>query len=128
MLAEGALVAGSEDALGHGDARVTGGTLRVPEGLRVRGAWVQDAGTLEVTVRAGGKAPLTVGHRAVLGGPAVLALRLDAERPPAAGSTLPVVAAPRPAGRFERIEVNSDRLRAVPVYTAEGLSVRLVRR
>ncbi|KOV78456.1 hypothetical protein ADL02_24550 [Streptomyces sp. NRRL WC-3723] len=128
MLAVGALVAGSEDALGHGDARVTGGTLRVPEELRVRGAWVQDAGTLEVTVRAGGKAPLTVGHRAVLGGPAVLALRLDAERPPAAGSTLPAAGAPRPAGRFVRIEVNSDRLRAVPVYTAEGLSVRLVRR
>lgn len=128
VLAGGVLVAGSEDALGHGDVRTTGGTLRVAGRLRVRGAWAQDAGTLEVTVRAGGKAPLTVGHRAVLGGAAALALRLDAERPPAAGSTLQVLAAPRLAGRFERIEVNSDRLRAVPVYTAEGLSVRLVRR
>lgn len=128
VLAEGTLVAGSADALGHGDVRVTGGTLRVAGRLRVRGAWMQDGGELEVTVRAGGEAPLTVGHRAVLGGPAVLALRLDAKRPPAAGSVLPVLAAPRAAGRFQRIEVNSDRLRAVPVYTAEGLSVRLVRR
>ncbi|MEU6669608.1 phosphatase PAP2 family protein [Streptomyces sp. NPDC046727] len=128
VLAEGTLTAGSEDALGHGDVRVTGGTLAVAGRLRVRGAFAQDAGTLEVTLRAGRKAPLTVGHRAVLGAAAVLALRLDTERPPAAGSTLPVLAAPRLAGRFERIEVNSERLRAVPVYTAEGLSVRLVRR
>ncbi|POX61618.1 hypothetical protein C3492_20080 [Streptomyces sp. Ru62] len=128
VLAEGVLVAGSEDALGHGDVRMAGGTLRVAGRLRVRGAWAQDAGTPEVTVRAGGKAPLTVGHRAVLGGPVVPAPRVDAELPPAAGSTLPVLAAPRFAGRFEWIEVNSDQLRAVPVYTAEGLSVRLVRR
>ncbi|GGS77908.1 phosphatase PAP2 family protein [Streptomyces cinerochromogenes] len=128
VLAGGTLAAGSEDALGHGEVRVTGGTLRVARRLRVRGAYTQEAGTLEVTVRAGGEAPLTAGHRALLGGAAVLVLRLDAERPPAAGSTLPVLAAPRLAGRFERIEVNSGGLRAVPVYTAEGLSVGLVRR
>ncbi|WP_030348382.1 phosphatase PAP2 family protein [Streptomyces sp. NRRL S-1022] len=126
--AGGTLVAGSEDALGHGDVRVTAGTLRVARRLRVRGAYAQEAGTLEVTVRAGGRAPLTAGRRVVLGGPAVLALRLDTERPPAPGDTLPVLDAPRLAGRFDRIEVNSDALRAVPVYTAEGLSVRLVRR
>ncbi|MGW0212103.1 phosphatase PAP2 family protein [Streptomyces sp. NPDC003233] len=128
VLAEGTLVAGSEDALGHGDARVAGGTLRVAGRLRVRGAYAQDAGTLQVTLRARRKAPLTVQHLAVLGGSAVLSLRLDTERPPAEGSTLPVVDVPRLRGRFIRIEVNSDRLRAVPVYTAEGLSVRLVKR
>ncbi|WP_318199907.1 phosphatase PAP2 family protein [Streptomyces sp. SCL15-4] len=129
VLAEGTLTAGSGDALGRGDVRVTGGTLRVAGRLRVRGAWAQDAGTLEVTARAGrAAAPVSVAGRAVLGGRAVLALRLDTERPPAAGGTLPVLAAPRLAGRFARIEVNSDRLRAVPVYTAEGLSVRLLRR
>ncbi|MER5548877.1 phosphatase PAP2 family protein [Streptomyces sp. NPDC002589] len=128
VLATGTLVAGSADALGHGDVRVADGTLRVSERLRVRGAYTQDAGTLQVTLRAGRRAPLTVRHLAVLGSRAVLSLRLDTERPPVAGSTLPVVDVPRLCGRFSRIEVNSDRLRAVPVYTAEGLSVRLVQR
>ncbi|MFI6355088.1 phosphatase PAP2 family protein [Streptomyces sp. NPDC050743] len=128
VLTEGTLVAGCEDALGHGDARVAGGTLRVAERLRVRGAYAQDAGTLEVILRAGGKAPLAVGHLAVLGDSAVLSLRLDTGRPPAEGDAVPVVDVPRLRGRFTRIEVNSDRLRAVPVYTAEGLSVRLVKR
>ncbi|MEU8689457.1 phosphatase PAP2 family protein [Streptomyces sp. NPDC048665] len=128
VLAQGALVAGGENALGHGDVRITDGTLRVAGRLRVRGAYAQDAGTLEITLRAGRKAPLTVRHLAVLGGGAALSLRLDTERPPAAGSTLPVLDVPRLRGRFARIEVNSDRLRAVPVYTAEGLSVRLVQR
>ncbi|MFI1069221.1 phosphatase PAP2 family protein [Streptomyces puniciscabiei] len=128
VLAEGTLVAGCADALGHGDVRVTGGTLGVAGRLRVRGAYAQDAGTLEVTLRAGHQAPLAVQHLAVLGDSAVLSLRLDTERPPAEGSTLPVVDAPRLRGRFTGIEVNSGRLRAVPVYTAEGLSVRLVKR
>ncbi|MEU6507140.1 phosphatase PAP2 family protein [Streptomyces sp. NPDC046942] len=128
VLAQGTLVAGGEDALGHGDVRVKDGTLRIDGRLRVRGAYAQDAGTLEVTLRAGRKATLTVRHLAVLGGSSVLSLRLDTERPPAAGSTLPILDVPRLRGRFARIEVNSERLRAVPVYTAEGLSVRLVQR
>jgi autotransporter-associated beta strand protein len=128
VLAQGTLVAGGEDALGHGDVRITDGTLRMARRLRVRGAYAQDAGTVEITLRAGRKAPLTVPHLAVLGGGAALSLRLDTERPPTAGSTLPVLDVPRLRGRFARIEVNSDRLRAVPVYTAEGLSVRLVQR
>lgn len=92
------------------------------------GGYAQDAGTLEVGLRAGGKAPLTVGHLAVLGRPAVLSLRLGEQRPPAPGSTVPVLAAPRLCGQFARVEVDSAGLRAVPVYTSEGLSVRLVRR
>ncbi|OXY90956.1 phosphatase PAP2 family protein [Streptomyces diastatochromogenes] len=128
VLESGALEAGSEDALGHGDVRVSDGTLRVAERLRVRGGYAQDSGTLEVTLRAGRKAPLAVKHLAVLGRSAVLSLRLDTERPPAAGSTLPVLDVPRLRGQFDRVEVNSDALRAVPVYTAEGLSVRLVKR
>ncbi|WP_225823824.1 hypothetical protein [Streptomyces naphthomycinicus] len=47
---------------------------------------------------------------------------------PVAGGASAAPGAPRSAGRFERIEVNSGRLRAVPVCTAEGLPVRLVRR
>ncbi|MFF4488002.1 phosphatase PAP2 family protein [Streptomyces sp. NPDC001544] len=128
VLAAGTLVAGSEDALGHGDVRVADGTLRVDEQVRVHGVYGQDSGTLAVTLRASGKAPLVVRRRAVLGRGSVLSLRLDAERPPAEGSTVPVIDAARLSGQFDRVEVNSDRLRAVPVCTADGLSVRLVRR
>ncbi|MFF7969967.1 hypothetical protein [Streptomyces sp. NPDC007905] len=64
----------------------------------------------------------------MLGRSAVPSMRFDTERPQAAGSTLPVLDVPRLRGQFDRVEVNSDGLRAVPVYTAEGLSVRLVKR
>ncbi|MFC9292235.1 phosphoesterase, partial [Streptomyces sp. NPDC057052] len=66
----------------------------------------------------------------VLGAGSVLSLRLDGERPPAAGSTVRVIDAPALRGRFGRVELSagSDRLRAVPVYTADGLSVRVERR
>ncbi|MFF7355913.1 MULTISPECIES: hypothetical protein [Streptomyces] len=126
MPAEGTSVAGGEDALGHGDVRVCGGTLRVAERLRVRGAYAQDAAPLRLGLRAGGKAPLPAPGRAGRLGGAVAAAR---RRAAAGGGRRPAGAGvPRLRGRFSRIEVNPDRLRAVPVYTAEGLSVRLVKR
>ncbi|MER6539815.1 phosphatase PAP2 family protein [Streptomyces sp900105755] len=128
VLAAGTLVAASEKALGRGDVRVSAGTLRVVSELFVRGTYTQDAGTLAVTLAKGGKAPLTVKHLAVLGEGATLSLTLDTEHPPAVGSTLPVVDAPRLRGQFDKVELNSATLRAVPVYTADGLSVRLVKR
>ncbi|MEW2301092.1 phosphatase PAP2 family protein [Streptomyces sp. NPDC006655] len=128
VLAAGTLVAGSDDALGHGDVRVCAGTLRVTERVFVRGAYTQDAGALEVTLGRACAAPLTVRHLAVLGRGATLTLNLDTERPPAAGSTLPVIDAPRLRGQFDEVRLNSSALRAVPVYTADGLSVRLVKR
>jgi hypothetical protein len=39
-----------------------------------------------------------------------------------------VLSAPVLRGQFDRVELNSDTLRAVPVHTAEGLSVRLLKR
>jgi autotransporter-associated beta strand protein len=128
VLAAGTLVAASEKALGRGDVRVSAGTLRVAGELFVRGTYTQDAGTLAVALAEGGKAPLTVKHLAVLGEGATLSLTLHTEHPPAAGSTLPVVDAPRLRGQFDTVELNSATLRAVPVYTADGLSVRLVKR
>ncbi|MFD5544068.1 phosphatase PAP2 family protein [Streptomyces sp. NPDC127079] len=128
VLAAGTLVAGSDDALGHGDVRVCAGTLRVTERVFVRGAYTQDAGALEVTLGRACEAPLTVRHLAVLGRGATLTLNLDTERPPAVGSTLPVIDAPRLRGQFDEVRLNSSALRAVPVYTADGLSVRLVKR
>jgi autotransporter-associated beta strand protein len=128
VLENGVLVAGSAHALGHGDVRVLGGTLRVEESVQVHGAYAQESGTLEVTLRSGRGPALEVTRRAVLGRGSVLSLLLDADRPPVAGSTVRVLGAPVLRGQFDRVEVNSDQLRAVPVYTAEGLSVRLLKR
>ncbi|MFH9984387.1 phosphatase PAP2 family protein [Streptomyces luteogriseus] len=125
----GTLVAASPNALGEGDVRVTGGTLRADRVLRVRGSYVQEGeSTLELVLRRNHGPALTVGRRVLLGRGSVLSLRLDAERPPVAGSTVPVLSAGQLRGRFDRVEVDSETLRAVPVHTADGLSVRLVRR
>ncbi|MGA5895477.1 phosphatase PAP2 family protein [Streptomyces venetus] len=129
VVADGTLVAASANALGEGDVRVTGGTLRADKALRVRGAFVQEGeSTLELLLRASHGPALTVGRRVLLGRGSVLALRLDAQRPPTAGTILPVLSAPALRGRFDRVELDSATLRAVPLYTADGLSVRLVRR
>ncbi|MGW6909954.1 phosphatase PAP2 family protein [Streptomyces sp. NPDC054940] len=125
----GVLVAGAANALGQGDVRVVGGTLRADKVLRVRGAYVQEGDTaLELLLRKNHGPALEVSGRVVLGRGSVLSLRLDAERPPVAGTTVPVIEAQRLRGQFDRVELNSDTLRAVPVYTTEGLSVRLLKR
>ncbi|MFF5569897.1 phosphatase PAP2 family protein [Streptomyces luteogriseus] len=129
VLEAGTLVAASPNALGEGDVRVTGGTLRADKVLRVRGSYVQEGeSTLELPLRRNHGPALTVGRRVLLGRGSVLSLRLDAERPPVAGTTVPVLSAGQLRGRFDRVEVDSETLRAVPVHTADGLSVRLVRR
>ncbi|MFD7247078.1 phosphatase PAP2 family protein [Streptomyces massasporeus] len=129
VLESGTLVAASPNALGEGDVRVTGGTLRAPGVLRVRGSYVQEReSTLELPLRRNHGPALTVGRRVLLGRDSVLSLRLDAERPPVAGTTVPVLSARQLRGRFDRVELDSETLRAVPVHTTDGLSVRLVRR
>ncbi|MFJ8630660.1 phosphatase PAP2 family protein [Streptomyces sp. NPDC093568] len=129
VVEDGVLVAASANALGQGDVRVVGGTLRADKVLRVRGAYVQEGDTrLELLVRRNHGPALEVSGRIVLGRGGVLSLRLDAERPPVAGTTVRVIEGQRLCGQFTRVELNSDTLRAVPVYTTEGLSVRLLRR
>ncbi|MEU3488033.1 phosphatase PAP2 family protein [Streptomyces massasporeus] len=129
VLEAGTLVAAAPNALGEGDVRVTGGTLRAAEVLRVRGSYVQEGeSTLELPLRQNHGPALAVGRRVLLGRGSVLSLRLDAERPPVAGTTVPVLSAGQLRGRFDRVELDSETLRAVPVHTADGLSVRLVRR
>ncbi|MDX5566730.1 phosphatase PAP2 family protein [Streptomyces sp. ID05-04B] len=125
----GVLVAGHAGALGQGDVRLTGGTLRAGEPVRVRGAWAQGAGAvLDLTLRGHHGPALTVSGRVRLDRGSVLSLRLDADRPPAAGTTVPVIAASALRGQFDRVELDCGHLRAVPVYTAHGLSVRLLKR
>ncbi|MGW5478675.1 phosphatase PAP2 family protein [Streptomyces sp. NPDC004008] len=129
VVEDGTLVAASPGALGHGDARVAGGTLRTSGAVRVRGSYTQAAAaTVDVTLRAGRTAPLTVERRVVLDRGSVLSLRLDEERPPAPGAMIPVIATRSLRGQFGRVTVASDRYRAVPVYTAQGLAVRLLKR
>ncbi|WP_406171308.1 phosphatase PAP2 family protein [Streptomyces canus] len=129
VLKEGALVAGSAHALGHGDVRVQGGKLTVGgKSLQVHGTYSQEGGALELTLRSVQEPVLEVTRRAVLGAGSVLSLELDADKPPTAGRTVRVLGCQGLRGQFDRVELNSDTLRAVPVYTAEGLSVRLLRR
>ncbi len=128
VLKSGALVAGSAHALGHGDVRVLGGSLRVAETVQIHGSYTQQSGTLEVTLRSGHQPAVEITRRATLGRGSALSLRFDAEHPPTAGSTVRVLGASSLRGQFDTITVNSDKLRAVPVYTTEGLSVRLLKR
>jgi autotransporter-associated beta strand protein len=128
VVADGTLVAASSHALGHGDVRVSGGTLEVQQPAQVHGLYSQESATLELTLRSGHEPALEVTRRALLGTGSVLSLRLDEDRAPAAGSTVRVLAATVLRGQFDRVELNSDRLRAVPLYTTEGLSVRLLKR
>ncbi|MER6561261.1 phosphatase PAP2 family protein [Streptomyces sp. NPDC001027] len=125
----GVLVAGHANALGQGDVRLTGGTLRAGEPVRVCGAWAQGTGAvLDLTLRGHHGPALTVSGRVRLERGSVLSLRLDADRPPAAGTTVPVISASAVRGQFDRVELHCSHLRAVPVYTAHGLSVRLLKR
>ncbi|MHC3467118.1 phosphatase PAP2 family protein [Streptomyces sp. 7R007] len=128
VVQDGTLVAASSHALGHGAVRVAGGTLAVRRPVQVHGGYAQESATLAVTLRSGHEPAIEVTRQALLGMGSVLTLDLDAEKPPAAGSTVRVLSARVLRGRFDRVELNSDRLRAVPVYTTEGLSVRLVKR
>ncbi len=128
VLTSGALVAGSAHALGHGDVSVLGGSLRVSESVQIHGSYTQQSAGLEVTLRSGHQPAVEITRRATLGRGSALSLRFDAEHPPAAGSTVRVLGASSLRGQFDTITVNSDKLRAVPVYTTEGLSVRLLKR
>ncbi|MHC5908924.1 phosphatase PAP2 family protein [Streptomyces sp. S6] len=128
VVKEGKLVAGHANALGQGDVTLSGGTLGAALPLRVRGAWAQGAATLDVTVHKGHGTHVTVSGRAHLGKGAKLVLRLDPKHLPAAGTVVHVLHAKQLRGQFDKVELNSAHLRAVPHYTAEGLSVRLVRR
>lgn len=132
----GVLVAGSPAALGRGDVEVRGGTLSLDPAVaavQVRGAYVQSrGGVLRVAAPRRGRhaaraAALTAGLSATLAPGSVLEIQVDAEHPPAAGTTMQVIRSRRLKGRFGTITVRGASLRAVPVYTATGLHVRLVR-
>ncbi|GAB7046772.1 phosphatase PAP2 family protein [Catenuloplanes indicus] len=113
-LRAGTLVAGTVDALGRGDVEVTGGELRVPGALRVRGRYDQRAGALAVTAPARGAA-VTVEDEAVLAG----TLTVDGR-----GGEATVLRARRVRGRFARVVATGGR-RATVTYTRTEVRIRL---
>ncbi|AXG79955.1 phosphatase PAP2 family protein [Streptomyces paludis] len=141
VVQEGTLTAASPHALGRGDVQVRGGTLRTASangGVQIRRGYTQSAGTiLEITPGASHRDPaLVVAHEAVLSRGSALVINLDAEQAAtAAGArtglkdrTVPVIGARKLRGRFDTVTVTAKGYRAEPVYTANGLSVRLTRR
>ena len=121
---EGVLATGSADALGCGDVRVKGGTLRATSPLRVRGMYAQASGAiLDVTLDGDRSAALKVGRRVVLDRGSRLVVRLDGAYRPRRGVVLPVIESRVLQGRFESVTV--DGVRAEQVFTSRGLSVRL---
>ncbi|MGW0653722.1 phosphatase PAP2 family protein [Streptomyces umbrinus] len=121
---DGVLATGSADALGCGDVRVKGGTLRATSPLRVRGVYAQASGSvLDVTLDEDRSAALKVGRRVVLDRGSRLVVRLDGSYRPRRGAVLPVIESRVLQGRFASISVEG--FHAEPVFTARGLSVRL---
>ncbi|GAB3960265.1 autotransporter-associated beta strand repeat-containing protein [Actinoallomurus acanthiterrae] len=123
----GTLVAASTTALGSGDVRLRGGTLRVAPAapLHVRGTFAQSAGgALEVTLDRHRRAALDVEGRARLDG-GTLRLTLDPAARPPYGAALPVLRARVLDGRFAAVTVDVPGVRAEPIYTRHGVSVRL---
>ncbi|GGN96563.1 phosphoesterase [Actinoplanes lobatus] len=123
-VAEGTLVAASKSALGCGDVTVSGGTLRLtaPK-VHVSGGFRQSSGTLAVTVRPHGAAPLTVGGEAVIGSGATLSVTVgQADR---YDSPVPVLKARRVRGRFAAVVVTTPGYRADLVQQGDALALRL---
>ncbi|BBC38944.1 Phosphoesterase [Streptomyces graminofaciens] len=124
----GVLVAGSKEALGRGDVRVKGGTLSTGDrSVRVRGGYAQ-AGVLDVTLDRGADPALVVDGRAVLERGSKLVVRFDAEQPPRSGSTVAVIGARSLQGRFAEITVAEEGWTAQQIFTAHGVSVRLLKK
>ncbi|MFD6289605.1 phosphatase PAP2 family protein [Streptomyces sp. NPDC060205] len=124
VLEEGVLATASASALGRGDVRVEGGTLKVSSALRVRGAYAQAAGTtLEVTLAGSGAPALTVGRRVLLDGGGRLVVHLGGAFRPRRDTVLPVIETRSLRGRFDEIVVNGTH--ADPVFTSRGLSIRV---
>ncbi|MFJ8624987.1 phosphatase PAP2 family protein [Kitasatospora sp. NPDC093550] len=131
VVAGGVLEAGSRDALGRGDVRVRGGTLRVDAergAVRVHGSLLQSAGTsLELTLRHCHAPALTVAGRVTLGRDVRLALELADTVEPDDELVLPVLDGRTLQGEFSRVTVDADGYEVTPLYTHDGLSVRLTR-
>lgn len=127
----GTLVAGSATAFGHGDVQVSGGTLSIDPiacSVEIPGHYAQKSdAVLEVTLGAGPSPVLAVGRTATLGSKSILEIHLPDGYSKSGAKPIPVISSRRLSGTFGTITVLADGYRAEPVYTADGLSIRLVR-
>ncbi|MFJ7244706.1 phosphatase PAP2 family protein [Kitasatospora sp. NPDC098652] len=131
VVTAGVLAAGSRDALGRGGVQVRGGTLRVDAErgpLRLHGDYLQSAGArLELTLHHCHAPALTVAGRVTIGQGAELLLRPAEDLELDGDVVLPVLNARTLQGGFARVTVDTDGYRATPLYTRDGLAVRLTR-
>ncbi len=124
----GTLTAAAPEALGKGDVRVNGGTLRLDPAagsIRIRGDYEQTL-TGKLTVVAGPtNAPALTGRTVILGRDSVLEIEVTGDRVPA---VIQVLQARRLRGTFATIIVRGHDYRAIPTYTENSLSLQLVTR
>jgi len=122
ILTAGTLVAAEPCALGTGAVEVTGGVLRLSEyGLRA-GGYRQAGGTL--SVRPGPGPLLAVSGVATIEPGSTLEIHWDGS---CTAREFAVLSARRLQGRFAAIKVGHPGFRAVPRYTSNGLSLRILR-
>ncbi len=125
-VAQGALVAASPTALGHGGVTVTGGTLGLAvDGVKVRGDYRQSAGVLAVTVDPKGKTALTVEDEAALGSDVTLSITVGQARKGHCDERITVLKARRLRGRFARVVVTTPGYRADLVTSGDTVAIRL---
>ncbi|BFV56508.1 autotransporter-associated beta strand repeat-containing protein [Kitasatospora sp. CMC57] len=127
----GVLTAASRDALGRGDVRLCGGTLRLNQGrgaVRLHGDYAQSAGsTLSVTLRQDRDPALRIPGRAAVAPGSALVLRGGDWRPDR-DCTVRILESRSLCGQFGSVTVDVEGFRAEPLYTHQGLAVRLTRR
>ncbi|MFF2078250.1 phosphatase PAP2 family protein [Kitasatospora sp. NPDC058162] len=131
VVAGGVLEAGSRDALGRGGVQLRGGVLRVDAergALRVHGDLVASAeARLELVVNHLHSPAVTVGGRMAISQNAELALELADGIELGDDLVLPVIEARTLQGEFGSVSVDVDGYEVTPLYTHDGLSVRLTR-
>lgn len=125
----GILTAAAPDALGTGDVQVNGGTLKLDlagRSVRIRGTYEQaSGGALAVVAGRDGGPALTIAGSATLGRDSVLEIELDGDHLP---RVVHLLQARRLRGRFATIKVSAQGYKAVPSYTENSLSVRILAR
>ncbi|MFL6116474.1 MAG: phosphatase PAP2 family protein, partial [Catenulispora sp.] len=122
---DGVLVAGGRAALGAGDVRVGGGTLRIAADgtARIRGCYEQSGGTLEVSARH--RDAVSVAGWSEISGRSTLAIKLAGTDVRRSGLEVQVLRSRGLCGRFASITVDTPGFHVEPRYTDTSLSVRI---
>ncbi|MEO6918809.1 MAG: phosphatase PAP2 family protein [Collimonas sp.] len=125
QLEAGTLEADSVSAFGTGDVYVSGGTLssNAPNPLKISGQYTQlENGSMELNLADAQQGGLTVQGTATIAG-GILRVKFQNGYKPAVGDTVNVINTTVLKGKFTTISV--DGFTAVPVYSINGLKLRL---